>query len=320
MIATAIAITGATGFVGQRLVKLLQQNAKQFAAKLLVRDVARARASGLDAAPCSLVEGALDCDAALDTLCADAEVVIHLAGAITARDDAAFMTVNRDGTAAVLKAAQKAGVRDFILISSLAARAPEISGYAASKSAAEEIVREHASAGMRWLIVRPPAVYGPGDKATLPLLKALLQRVAVLPGSEQARFSMIYADDLADAILTLASTHELREQVIELDDGKAEGYSWNELADIVSDARGKPVKTVFLPQFLLNFVANGMGLVSKVTGGLPMVTRGKVRELYHPDWVCTKRAVQENGIWSAKTRFSEGFEKTVSWYRGKGWI
>ena len=306
--------------MGQRLVRLLQQHSNTFAAKLLVRDVVSAREAGLDGTPCTLVEGALDTEKALEVLCADAEIVIHLAGAVTARDDETFMKINRDGTAAVLRAAQKAGVRDFILISSLAARAPNISPYAASKNAAEVCVRENASEGTRWLILRPPAVYGPGDKATLPLLKALLQRVAILPGSDKARFSMIYADDLADAILAVVHSDEFRGEVIELDDGKTDGYSWNELAEIVSQVGGKSVKAVFLPQFLLNVVANGMGLVSKITGGLPMVTQGKVRELYHTDWVCRHRLLQEAGFWKAKTQFAEGFESTVSWYRSKGWI
>src|SRR3546814_19291408 len=77
----------------------------------------------------------------------------------------------------MIDAARKAGLRRFIHISSLAAREPELSAYGASKAKSEKLV---AASGLEWTIIRPPAVYGPGDRETLELFK-MARRGLVAP-------------------------------------------------------------------------------------------------------------------------------------------
>ncbi|MEM7637120.1 MAG: SDR family NAD(P)-dependent oxidoreductase, partial [Pseudomonadota bacterium] len=163
-----IAVTGVTGFVGSHLVRRLA--ARDHEVTALVRD--RSRLSKKFPASTVVVEGALDDMQAVDKLVGGAEVVVHVAGAIKAVDAAQFMQVNAQGTGAVVDAARRAGVARFVHVSSLAAREPALSAYCASKAEAEAIVAGTAG-GMEWMCIRPPAVYGPGDRATLPLVQQL---------------------------------------------------------------------------------------------------------------------------------------------------
>ena len=191
-----IAITGGTGFIGQHLVKRLAEQGRNI--RLLVRNSkAAAELSGYDNV--DYVRGDIDNNHSLDLFTEGAEIVLHLASRNFALTHEQFRRTNRTGTQNVVKAAQAAGVRQFVYLSSLAAREPELSGYAASKAQAEEDVQHLcADHGPSWVIVRPPAVYGPGDKATLPMLQALNSPVAFLPGRAESRSSLIFVEDLVD--------------------------------------------------------------------------------------------------------------------------
>ncbi len=151
--APTIAITGATGFVGGHLIRAARERGYELRA--LTRGW-RPPQDGID-----WVEGALDRPEALHKLARGADAVVHIAGLINAPDRAGFAAVNVAGTAAMIDAARRAGVRRFVHISSLAAREPSLSDYGWSKAKAERLV---AASGLDWTILRPPAVYGPGDR------------------------------------------------------------------------------------------------------------------------------------------------------------
>lgn len=288
--------------------------------RALVRDRKKAAQANSSFEEFEIVDGDLKDHQALASLVEGADTVVHIAGAISAVSDEEFMAANRDGTANLAKASVNAGVKRFVHVSSISAREPELSAYAASKRAGEEALRECAGEKMAWVILRPPAVYGPGDRATLPLLKALTQRYAVLPGRADARFSLIYVDDLASAIISLISHKELDGSIIELDDGAKNGYSWEELAETASRQGERPVSPVFLPQFALNCVAGIVTAAARATASAPMLSAGKVSELYHTDWVCHDRTLQDKGIWQPEVGFAEGYGKTLGWYKQHGWI
>jgi len=160
-------VTGGTGFVGAHLVRALR--ARGDTVTCLVRSTTKAQALGWT--DVRLIRGDLHDAAALREGCADAEVVYHVAGRISARDLDEFMRANRDGTANVLEAAAPVSLRRFVLVSSLAAAGPTVPGkpidetrppspvtpYGQSKLAAEGLVRAMAGS---WTIVRPPTVYG----------------------------------------------------------------------------------------------------------------------------------------------------------------
>lgn len=307
-----IAITGATGFVGSHLVgRLVEQG---HAVRILARRPETVRRNDVE-----VIAGDLASHEALERLCADAQSVVHCAGVISAPSRAAYDLVNVAGTHAVLEAAKAAGVRRFVHLSSLAAREPDVSGYAASKRAGEEPVCD-AGTAFSWVVLRPPAVYGPGDKATLPLIKQLTQRIALVPGTNAGRASLIHVRDLADAIVHVVEHDELSGAVFELDDGKEGGYSWRELTCAAGEAEGHKVACVFLPRSVARLAGAVEAALARRANRTPEVTPDKVRELYHPDWVCRHNLLQERSTWHPAVGLVDGLRETASWYRKEGWL
>jgi nucleoside-diphosphate-sugar epimerase len=311
---TTIALTGATGFVGTRLLDSLRGSTT--GVRILARNPSAVDVSGLRA---SVIAGALDDTVALRQWAEGADAVIHIAGAIAAPDRTAFHDVNAVGTANVAAAAQAVGVRRFVHVSSMAAREPGLSDYAASKRAGEAALEEAAKA-MSWIILRPPAVYGPGDRATLPLLAQLIRRQPLLPGAGDNRTSLIHVDDLARAALAMAMTDQLHGGIFELHDGRAGGYSWHQLAGIAAGLEGHEAQVRYLPRTILAIAARLLQFLSALTGKPAMLSPGKVRELYHPDWVARNNLLDEHSEWRPCVAAPEGFAATLQWYRQNGWL
>lgn len=302
-----IALTGATGFVGRAVVSDVM--AKSFQVSALVRDPARAELNS----NVRQVQGDLQNSAALDALTRNADVVIHLAGVIGALSRNDFFAANEEGSLAVAEAAARNGVARFVHISSLAAREPELSMYGASKRAGEAAV-EKFNSRMSVVILRPPAVYGPGDRGTLPLLRSLTQTFAVIPGNSTSRFSLIYVDDLARVIVEAAEAS--RTGTVELDDGQRQGYGWKDLAQIASATEQKNIKPIFLPKSVAMAVGVGVEAIAKLRGTVPFVSPDKIQQLYFSDWV----ARGEGWPLNEPVGFAQGFKSTVDWYRKAQWL
>jgi nucleoside-diphosphate-sugar epimerase len=159
--AKRIALTGATGFAGGPILAGLL--AAGHTVKALVRRPREKQFSTI----VNVITGGLDEAAVLKEFVINTDVVVHVAGAITATSEAEYFKINFAGTKLLFEAAVAAGVKRFIYVSSLAARLPSISAYAASKRAAEDYLQS-VSTKMEVVVLRPSAIYGPGDKATLP--------------------------------------------------------------------------------------------------------------------------------------------------------
>jgi len=302
------AVTGATGFIGQRICRRL--HSAGFVVRALVRTPGRAErlaASGVE-----LIQGALSDGTALDRLIQGAAVVIHCAGAVrgATRDD--FDRVNVEGTRHLLDAMQRAEqVPRLLALSSLAAREPALSHYAASKQAMEQVVSDANLDD--WLVLRPPAVYGPGDRELLPVFKMMARGFALVPGKPGARFSMIFVDDLADAVLGWVTSPLPHAGVYSLDDGKAGGYDWTEVAAIAGDLCARRVRLAPVPSPVLNLVATTNRVLAKIFGYLPMLTPEKLRELRHDDWVCDSTALSAAIGWHPQVQLAEGLRRTPGW-------
>ena len=275
-----MALTGASGFVGRHV--LQQLHARGFSVRALLKDSKQIEAQiGL-----TPIVGRLNQPDALSELVDGADVVVHLAGATGGFDYADFARVNLSGTLGLLNAVeQKDRSMRFVHLSSLAAREPKLSDYAASKRAGEDCV---TATDMNWVVLRPPAVYGPDDAALAPLWKALAKGWLIRTGPAHARFSLIHVDDLASAIVELvAQPSASRGHVLELHDSRRGGYGWNDLKEIAESARKKPVRIVGISPTILKAI----GVINLSTARLtrrrpPPLVPGKVRELVHHDWVC----------------------------------
>jgi nucleoside-diphosphate-sugar epimerase len=308
-----VAITGGTGFIGRRVVTRLLERGWR------VRALARRPEPWLAQAGAEVVGGTLEDRASLDALLASAQAVVHCAGVISAPKRSRFVQVNRDGTAALAAAAvgQPRPPR-LLLMSSLAAREPDLSAYAASKRMAEDAARQTLAGQTDLCIVRPPAVYGPGDRATLPVFRQIRKGLLFVPAAK-ARFSLLYVDDLADIVAGLLERPRWDGAVLEPDDGSG-GYSWADLARIASGHLDRRVRTVPIPWLALWVPAACAEVLGVALRRAPLLTLGKLRELYHLDWTCRARGGLPLPAGGPRVTFDNGFAATLAWYMQRRWL
>ena len=300
-----VAVTGATGFIGRVLCARLR--ADGYPVSALVRNPASA--ADLAVSGVTLVPGDLDGGDALRTLLDNCDVVIHLAGAVRGNSQQSFDHTNVRGTQNLLEAlSSRKELPDLLLISSLAAREPGLSWYAKSKYQAEQCLHD-GPADLDWAIIRPPAVYGPGDKEMLPVFLSMARGIAPVPGDPAARVSLIHVEDLASAIVACLELPRLQHRTFTLDDGTPGGYDWDEMAAIAGGVWQRKVRLVRLPGPLLNALARANLVLSRALTYAPMLTPAKLRELRHPDWVVDNEEITAATGWQPRVRLSKGLEE-----------
>ena len=299
-----LAVTGGTGFVGSRLLDLAAQAGHRVRA--LTRRPQPPR-DGVD-----WIEGSLEDRAALERLVEDSNAIVHVAGVINAPDAAGFDRANVDGTLAMLAAATAAGTRRFVHVSSLAAREPKLSNYGASKARAEELVER---SGLDWAIVRPPAVYGPGDRETLELFRMAKAGLVLLP--PRGRMSVIHVDDLARLLLALAEREEPSRLILEPHDGRPEGWTHREFAQALGRAVGRRAIALATPRALVRL---GAALDRLVRRDRAKLTPDRAAYFCHPDWVVSHAKAPPPELWRPQVPTEQGLAATAASYREQGWL
>jgi nucleoside-diphosphate-sugar epimerase len=258
------------------------------------------------------VHGTLEDIEHLDSLVGDADAVVHCAAALRGITDADFYPANVQAVSRLAQiAALKTPAPRFLLISSLAAREPNLSAYAASKRMGE-IALSQMDGGFAWTVLRPPAVYGPGDRALHPLFRLMQHGIAPLLGRTDARFSLLYVEDLAEAVIKWLVSENRESRVFELDDGHPRGYSWCEVAQTFERLCGKPAFRFHVSELPMNVAAKLNQIAASVIGYAPMFTPGKVREIRHPDWVCDNSMFCQVANWKPTMCLEEGLRATLS--------
>lgn len=312
-----IAVTGATGFLGRRLAPALA--ATGCGVRVLVRRPPDSPWVGF--AP-EMVVGDLDDRASLDRLVLGADVVIHAAGLIKAPDRAAFFAANAGGAerlAAAIDASATPPSRGarMVLVSSLAARSPELSDYAASKRAGEDAAR--AVLGERLMAIRPPAIYGPGDRETLALFQlAATSPIMPMPDDASARLALVQVDDVV-ARLIAAVGDGWGPGVFALSGARPEGYGWREIFTCAATAVDRTPTLAPIPPWLIRGAAGLSEAAGRLRRAPTIFNRGKARELLHRDWSVAPDE-QPPGPAAAWLDLPTGFSRTVAWYRSAGWL
>ncbi len=301
-----VALTGATGFIGGCIARHLVTTG--WRVRVLVRQGSEGRLPNL---PLEVCLGNIEQSASLERLLEGAQAIVHCAGVVRGISQSDFDRVNASGTERLARLSARHGIGRFVLISSLAARAPQLSPYAMSKKRGEQILYD-LDDRLSWVILRPPAVYGPGDREMKPLLKAMVRGLVPVIGDRDARFSLIYVDDLARAALAALTASGVSQRLFELDDGHRGGYSWQEVIDIASSYRNRPVYAVSVPEILLRAMAAISLLASRLGGRSPMLTPAKVNELRHPDWVCDNNDICAALNWQPQVSFAKGLALTLA--------
>jgi nucleoside-diphosphate-sugar epimerase len=304
------AVTGATGFLGQHIVRALADDG--WRVRILARrDPISPFWQGVTP---EVVAGDLGDEAALTRLCRGADLVVHAAGLI-AGDPRDLQRVNVEGARRLATAATAASQAHVVLISSLAAREPHLSPYAGSKAAGEAIAREILSE--RLTIVRPPAVYGPGDRETLKLFQ-LAEASPVLPVlGVESRLALVHAADAAGQIAWLSTARPAGP--VALCDARPEGYGWREIMHTAAAAFGRARSLIRIPAGALYVAASAETFSNVWRPRKAVLTFGKVKELTHLDWGVRsdERAV---GAPAPEYGLLPGFEQTIGWYRSQGWL
>lgn len=302
-----LALTGGTGFVGGHV--LTAAASAGATVRALTRRPQPPR-PGVE-----WIEGPLDDPVALSRLCDGADAVLHIAGAINVPTRAAFDAANVLGTQAMLAAATQAGVRRFVQVSSLAAREPSLSDYGTSKAAADSLVQASV---LDWVIVRPPAVYGPGDREMLELFRLIARGFA--PAIGAGRFSLIHVADLAAGLLSLATAVRVPQTVFEIDDGRAGGVSHAGFARLAGQALGSSPRIISVAPSLLRLAANAATAAARLAGVTPKLTPDRARYFSHPDWTADSAPLRATGLWRPQIPLERGLADTVVWYRAQGWL
>ena len=283
-----VLLPGATGFIGQHLQQHLLN------AGYRVRALVRAGRSGHPPVDprCEIVVASLTDRLAISRAASGVDAVVYCAGSVRGSRYEDFVPANVDGVQCLTEAlCHREPHPPLLLISSLAASRPELSHYARSKRAGERVLEGRLD--LCWSILRPPAVYGPGDVEMRPLLNLVRRGIAVRPGPVGQRLSLIHVSDLADAVLAwLSDPASCRHRTFCIDDGHPAGYDWSEIGMAVA---GRRVRQVPVPGGLLRAAGALSGLLSRLLGRAPMLTAGKARELQQDRWLC------DNSLFSALT-------------------
>jgi nucleoside-diphosphate-sugar epimerase len=327
-----VLVTGSTGFIGTRVVDALLKQGLAVRVLLRPESVSPGFSEGRD--------GVEECRAgyrdpeALGRAVTGVQRIIHLAGVTRALNAEGFAEGNVMPVENLLDAARmhNPALERFLLVSSLTAAGPAsspepgvresdpphpVSDYGRSKLLGEQAAWRHAGT-VPVTIVRPPAVYGPGDKDVLEVFRMMRRGYLVSTGSAvRQRFSMIHVDDLVAGILTAVRSEVAAGGTYFLTSPHA--YGWDEVMDAARPVLGfGRLLRISLPAPLVFGLGTILGAVAGLFGKSALINRDKAFELVQDYWTCSpEKAAKELGF-TAAIPLAEGIASTLQWYQRRG--
>jgi nucleoside-diphosphate-sugar epimerase len=322
-----VAVTGATGFVGGHLVDRLLGRGDTVTA--LVRSTARA--ASLAQRGVHLIEGDLAATAAIAEAVRGQEVVYHLAGMLGAANEADLMAVNRDGTLRLAQACAACSPPPrLVVVSSMAAGGPAQRGipkvadgddhpvtmYGRSKLAAERVLPALA---LPWTVLRPPVVYGPGDReGFLSLFRAVRWGIAPMFGDGSMEISLIHVADLAEALIAAGNTADVAGEVFYV--SHPEITTGAGLMRSIAQYMQRTVLPLPIPEWAARIALTLTGGWADLVHHPSILYPDKVHEFYQAAWTADPSPFMHATGWQATWGLAEGITDTGAWYRKKGWI
>jgi nucleoside-diphosphate-sugar epimerase len=318
-------VTGGSGFIGSHLIDALLEAGWRVGAL-------SHRGPILQADRVEITAGDVIDIRALAAGVKGVDAVFHLASAVgsfrRARED--DFRVNAAGTEAVLEAARRAKVARVIHCSSAGVlgtvRDAEVAAedypprpilpYDHAKYQAEKLARRFAAEGMNVVIVRPGWVYGPRDRRTFKLIRAIAGGRFVLATRGAARQTPVYVGDLVGGILQ-AATRGRAGEVYHL--AGSEILTAREIVEAVAAACGRPIPRLRLPALPARLAAYLLEKAYSPFRQEPPLSRPKLSFFLHSKALSIDKARRELGF-SPQVDFRRGIRLAVDWYRRSGWL
>ncbi len=324
-----VLITGASGFVGSHIVQALQ--AHGFAVRCLVRPTSRL--DFIRQANPELARGDVTSPETLESALDGVDAVVHCAGITRAPSRAEYFRVNEGGTHNLFAACarRKNRIAKIVHISSLAALGPStgdrpltedviphpVSHYGESKLASQRA----AESFMRQLpvgILIPPAIYGPRDEAFLVCFRFVQHGFMPHLGSKPRRMSLIYAKDLAEAVVTVLCNEQAVGKTYLVEDGCV--HTWHSLGKAIGLAMNRKPKDLCLPIPFAR-IAGAIGdFSSRITGKTWLLNSQKVHEFIQGAWICSSRRFRDELGCQSQYPLDQGLRETLSWYLEHRWL
>jgi dihydroflavonol-4-reductase len=274
-----------------------------------------------------IVPAALETHALVDAF-RGVDAVVHLAGVISAVREDEYTKVNVAGTRAVAEAARAVHAR-LVHVSSLAAAGPAspllprseedppapITPYGRSKLESERAVA--GVDGLTWIVLRPGVVYGPGDRALLPLFRFARSPVMPLIGRLSAAYTLIHVADVIRTIVAAVAAAIDHETIFV---GCPAPVTARELLEGVRAATGTRAMIVRIPWPLTRLAACAGDLAGAARGRPLPLNKWRYRELYAEGFACRVDRLRERLGITAQVDLRDGLAETAAWYRQHGWL
>jgi nucleoside-diphosphate-sugar epimerase len=324
-----VALTGASGYTGGRLLAALRARGEDVA--VLVRPASLTERIRSQAS--KVVEGDLGDAAAASSLVDGAEGVVHVAAVYrtAGHPDSYYREINVGGTERILEAAARQGVRRFVHTSTVGVHghvehppadetAPFAPGdiYQATKAEAEALALEfHRRRGVPVAVVRPGAIYGPGETRFLKLFRAIARGRYAIVGSGRTFYHPVYIDDLVSGFL------------LALDRPEAVGESFlicgpsyvsqSDLAALVARHTGGRVLPFRIPARPIQWAGDLVEAVCVPLGIEPPLHRRRV-DFWTKSRAFTIDKARRLLGYEPKVDLDEGIARTAASYREAGWL
>lgn len=326
-----VLVTGATGFLGSHIADILKERGHDVVC--IVRKKSNLR--WVENKGFELVEASLSDIKTLEKVVEGIDIIIHSAGLTAAKSMEDFVRANLTGTKNLYEAARKHApkLKRFLHVSSQTAVGPSksleeisteecemkpLTSYGKSKKMAEDyIISENGI--IPYTIVRPPAVYGPRDSATMPMFKAAEKGIGTLIGFDDKYVSLVSSMDLCRGIVDAAFSENTINQTYFI--GSEQYYDWTTIIEAMADSAGKSkVLKIRIPHSIVKIMGSINGLIGRMTGKPPVFDSEKSIDFIQKYWTCSVEKAKRDFGYEQKYSLEEGFKITYDWYKSNGWF